>query len=190
MMRSHHGVNDPCGRQIAGKRHSIGRPMIPAPPKPDGPPVAVEARCVRLPAKADDPASLAPGGRAAPAVAGRERTADRGQGGGGQSVRRQSRHRPDALRGVSAHARPRLRGVRDRRAGRLDRARGVRLLGRSRDPPRRHPCHASRGGNRSRGGEAAKHLVGGGRRDRRALRHRDGRSSRAPACRSRARPCW
>ena len=35
--------------------------MIPAPPKPDGPPVVVEARCVRLPAKADDPASLAPG---------------------------------------------------------------------------------------------------------------------------------
>jgi NADPH2:quinone reductase len=34
--------------------------MISAPQKPDGPPVAVEARCVRLPAKADDPASLAP----------------------------------------------------------------------------------------------------------------------------------
>jgi NADPH:quinone reductase-like Zn-dependent oxidoreductase len=31
-----------------------------APLKPDGPPVTVEARCVRLPAKADDPASLAP----------------------------------------------------------------------------------------------------------------------------------
>jgi NADPH:quinone reductase-like Zn-dependent oxidoreductase len=31
-----------------------------APLKPDGPPVIVEARCVRLPAKADDPASLAP----------------------------------------------------------------------------------------------------------------------------------
>jgi hypothetical protein len=28
--------------------------------KPDGPPVAVEARCVRLLAKADDPSSLAP----------------------------------------------------------------------------------------------------------------------------------
>ena len=35
--------------------------MIPAPPKPDGPPVVVEARCVRLSAKADEPASLAPG---------------------------------------------------------------------------------------------------------------------------------
>ena len=34
--------------------------MIPAPPQPNGPPIAVEARCVRLPAKADDPASLAP----------------------------------------------------------------------------------------------------------------------------------
>lgn len=34
--------------------------MIPAPPKPDGLPVAVTARCVRLPAKAEDPASLAP----------------------------------------------------------------------------------------------------------------------------------
>ncbi len=34
--------------------------MIPAPPKPDGPPVAVAALCVRLPAKADNPASLAP----------------------------------------------------------------------------------------------------------------------------------
>ena len=34
--------------------------MIPAPPKPDGPPVTVEALCVRLPAKADNPASLAP----------------------------------------------------------------------------------------------------------------------------------
>ena len=93
-------------------------------------------------------------GRAAAAVAGGERTADRGQGGGGQSVRRESRHRPDALRGVPAHARPRLCGDRDRRAGRLDRARGVRLLGRPRDPPRRHPCHASRGGSRGRGREA------------------------------------
>lgn len=35
--------------------------MIPAPPKPDGPPVTVEALCVRLPAKADIPASLTPG---------------------------------------------------------------------------------------------------------------------------------
>ncbi|MDO9561308.1 MAG: zinc-binding alcohol dehydrogenase family protein [Bradyrhizobium sp.] len=34
--------------------------MIPAPPKPDGPPVTVEALCVRLPAKADNPAALAP----------------------------------------------------------------------------------------------------------------------------------
>ena len=33
---------------------------MPVPPKPDGPPVSVEARCVRLAAKAGDPASLAP----------------------------------------------------------------------------------------------------------------------------------
>ncbi len=33
---------------------------MPAPQKPDGPPVTVEARCVRLKAKAEDPASLAP----------------------------------------------------------------------------------------------------------------------------------
>jgi hypothetical protein len=58
MMRSHHGVNDPCGGQIAFKRpQEIGN--VSAPPKPDDPPVAVEARCVRLPATADDPASLA-----------------------------------------------------------------------------------------------------------------------------------
>jgi NADPH2:quinone reductase len=35
--------------------------MISASPKPDGPPVAVEALCVRLPAKADSPALLTPG---------------------------------------------------------------------------------------------------------------------------------
>ena len=34
-------------------------------------------------------------------------------------------------------------GDRDRRPGRHDRARGVRLLRRSRHPPRRHPCDAS-----------------------------------------------
>ena len=34
--------------------------MIPAPPKPDSPPVTVDARCVRLSAKAGDPASLEP----------------------------------------------------------------------------------------------------------------------------------
>jgi NADPH:quinone reductase len=34
--------------------------MIPAPNKPDGAAVTAEARCVRLPAKADDPASIAP----------------------------------------------------------------------------------------------------------------------------------
>jgi NADPH2:quinone reductase len=39
------------------KSQEIGN--MSAPPKPDGPPVTVEARCVRLPAKADDPGSLA-----------------------------------------------------------------------------------------------------------------------------------
>jgi NADPH2:quinone reductase len=58
MMRSHHGVNDPCGRQIAFEQsQEIGN--MSAPLKTDGPPVTVEARCVRLPARADDPASLA-----------------------------------------------------------------------------------------------------------------------------------
>jgi hypothetical protein len=71
-----------------------------------GPPVAV--RRVAKAACKSDPASLAPVGRAAHAVARRERGADRGQGGGGQSVRREGCHRPDALRGISAHARPRL----------------------------------------------------------------------------------
>jgi NADPH2:quinone reductase len=61
MMRSHHGVNDPCGRQIAFEiAKKLGTSMIPAPKKPDGAAVRVEARCVRLPAKADDPASIAP----------------------------------------------------------------------------------------------------------------------------------
>src|SRR5258707_747989 len=58
MLRSHDGVNDHCGRQIAfEKSQEIGN--VSAPLKPDGPPVTVEARCVRLPAKFDDPASLA-----------------------------------------------------------------------------------------------------------------------------------
>ena len=34
--------------------------MIPAPPQPNAPPIAVEAHCVRLPAKVGEPASLAP----------------------------------------------------------------------------------------------------------------------------------
>src|ERR1700730_7983799 len=57
MRRSQHGVNDPTGRQIAlAKSQEIGNMSA---LKPDGPPVTVEARCVRLLAKADDPASLA-----------------------------------------------------------------------------------------------------------------------------------
>src|SRR6267143_4025175 len=51
----------PAGVKSRSKsRKKSGTFMIPAPKKPDGPPVAVEARCVRLLAKADDPASLAP----------------------------------------------------------------------------------------------------------------------------------
>src|SRR6202048_2751959 len=48
------------------KSHSNRRPrksgtaMMPAPQQPNGPSASVEARCVRLPAKAVDPASLAP----------------------------------------------------------------------------------------------------------------------------------
>src|SRR5437764_1944902 len=58
MMRSHHGVNDPGGGQIASKKsQEIGN--MSASPKPDDPPVTVEARCVRLLAEAEDPASLA-----------------------------------------------------------------------------------------------------------------------------------
>jgi NADPH:quinone reductase len=60
MMRSHHGVNDPCGRQIAFEIAKKSGTMMSAPKRPDGAAVSVEARCVRLPAKADDPASIAP----------------------------------------------------------------------------------------------------------------------------------
>src|ERR1700694_1308298 len=68
MMRSHHGVNDRRGRQIAvinrqqpaGIAKESGTSMTPAPKKPDGAALAVEARCVRLKAEADDPSSLAP----------------------------------------------------------------------------------------------------------------------------------
>ena len=107
-------------------------------------------------------------------VACRKRAADRGQGRGRQSVGRQGCDRVDALRGISAYAGPRLCRRRDRWPRGLDRARSVRLLRRSRHPPRRHPRHAS--GRRSRRGsrKAQKHFVGGGRRHRRALCHRDG----------------
>src|ERR1700730_10137601 len=37
-----------------------GTAMVSAPQQPNGPPATVEARCVRLPAKAVDPAALAP----------------------------------------------------------------------------------------------------------------------------------
>src|SRR5260370_34487137 len=61
MMRSQHGVNDPCGRQIALEiAKKSGTSMMSAPKRPDGASVSVEARCVRLPAKADDPGSIAP----------------------------------------------------------------------------------------------------------------------------------
>src|SRR5260370_2100163 len=61
MMRSQHGVNDPCGRQIALEiAKKSGTSMMSAPKRPDGASVSVEARCVRLPAKADDPGSSAP----------------------------------------------------------------------------------------------------------------------------------
>jgi hypothetical protein len=51
----------PAGVKSRSKSHQkSGTPMTSAPQKPDAPPVSVEARCVRLLAKADDPASLAP----------------------------------------------------------------------------------------------------------------------------------
>jgi NADPH:quinone reductase len=62
MMRSGDAVNDVSRRQTAFEK-SLQKPgtmMIPAPKKPDGPLVPVEARCVRLLAKAADAASLAP----------------------------------------------------------------------------------------------------------------------------------
>jgi NADPH2:quinone reductase len=62
MGRPGHGVNDASGRQITAEKlpQKPGTLMIPAPKKPDGPPVSVEARCLRLLAKVADPASLAP----------------------------------------------------------------------------------------------------------------------------------
>ncbi len=59
----------------------------------------------------------------------------------------------------------------------IDRARGVRLVRRSRHPARRHPCHASCRRGRCGGGEAEQHFLGGGRRHRRSLCHGDGRLS-------------
>src|SRR5260370_24139503 len=47
----------PAGSNRVEKSQQIGN--MSASPKPDDPPVTVEARFVRLPARADDPASLA-----------------------------------------------------------------------------------------------------------------------------------
>jgi NADPH2:quinone reductase len=58
MMPSHHGVNDPFGRQILPK--ASRKTAMSASRQSDAPPVTVEARCVRLPAKAEDAASIAP----------------------------------------------------------------------------------------------------------------------------------
>jgi NADPH:quinone reductase len=59
MMRSGHGVNDPGRRQIAFEvALEIGNIVMTASRK-DGP-VSVEARCLRLAAKADNPDALAP----------------------------------------------------------------------------------------------------------------------------------
>jgi NADPH:quinone reductase len=63
MRRSGHGVNDPPWRQIVlENRQEISRAsmMSSAPKNPDGPPLTMEAHCVRLLAKAADVASLAP----------------------------------------------------------------------------------------------------------------------------------
>jgi NADPH2:quinone reductase len=58
MMRRRHGVNDRCGCQIAFKPARYWRLRLKPPPKPHG--HSVEARCVRLPAKADSAEALAP----------------------------------------------------------------------------------------------------------------------------------
>src|SRR5258705_1855714 len=50
----------PAGVKSRSKSPRNREPMISAPKKPDGPAATVEARSVRLVAKADDPASLAP----------------------------------------------------------------------------------------------------------------------------------
>src|ERR1700737_424314 len=52
----------PAGVKIAFEKsyEKSGKSTMSAPKKPGGSPVTVEARCVRLLAKADDPASLAP----------------------------------------------------------------------------------------------------------------------------------
>src|SRR3989440_868895 len=56
MMPSHHGVNDPPAVKSRSKKAQvIGNMSAP----PNDPPVTVEARCVRLPNRIDDPASLA-----------------------------------------------------------------------------------------------------------------------------------
>src|SRR5438128_4928664 len=56
MMPSHHGVNDPPAVKSRSKKAQvIGNMSAP----PNDPPVTVEARCVRLPDRIDDPASLA-----------------------------------------------------------------------------------------------------------------------------------
>ena len=61
MMRSDHGVNDPGRRQIAFESRTRNPEHPDASlPKTRRSAVSVEARCVRLAAKADDPASLAP----------------------------------------------------------------------------------------------------------------------------------
>src|SRR5882724_2337640 len=65
MMLSGHAVNDPGVngpgmRQPAFELQETGTPMRPAAKNPDGLPIVVEARCVRLLAKADDPGAVTP----------------------------------------------------------------------------------------------------------------------------------
>jgi hypothetical protein len=172
MRRSHHGVNDPRGRQIAlAKSQEIGNMSA---LKPDGPPVTVEARCVRLLAKADDPASLAltierrPMSRAANEVL--------------IEVKAAAVNPSDvkAASGSMAYAVfPRTPG-RDYAGIVIDGpadAIGREVFGSSGDLGiRRDGTHATHlVGSRRRGGEAEKPVLGAGRRHRRSLRHRDGR---------------
>jgi len=58
MMRSDLAVNDPSGVNRVSEKS--GKAVMSVPEKSDGRPLVVEARCVRLAAKADAPALVAP----------------------------------------------------------------------------------------------------------------------------------
>ena len=153
--------------------------MIPAPPKPDGPPVTVEARCVRLSAKAGDPASLAPEVERRPLSRGANELLI--------EVKAAAVNPSDvkAATGLMPYAVfPRTPG-RDYAGIVIDGPAdwiGREVFGSSGDLGiRRDGTHATHLAVETEAvvEKPRNHLVGGGRRDRRALRHRDGRFRRA-----------